>query len=295
MNDGKMPYFWRRKFTDRTDVMHSLLKLAAVVTAATLLAGCGGEDFSGAYRFKVPGADRIMVLNVHGDEAEIFAEENRGARIKPLVKMKASVKGEKLLLDDLNSSERLALQRNVDERSLDCLNCKVLNIKDGALWKYDPKGPYDVAQLLKDQARKDEAALNAQMERMQQQIIDNVNREKEAAKLTPYEGEWVYQRMSKRDSLSIMTIWRKSQVKQWAFNFESMDRLGHDLPVFEVTEAGLKIGKPGEARMYTLSADKQILTCVDCAKTERWVKADPKKDLSDRHYARQLAGNPSAI
>ncbi|MBK3805982.1 hypothetical protein GFK96_07680 [Pseudomonas stutzeri] len=52
----------------------------------------------------------------------------------------------------------------------------------------------------------------------------------------------------------------------------------------------VKVGS--ESRLYNLSPDKQILTCTNCNRPERWVKADPKKDLSDRHYARQMAGNP---
>jgi len=38
-----------------------------------------------------------MVLNVHGDEAEIFGEDVSDGRIKPLVKMKVSVKGQSWL------------------------------------------------------------------------------------------------------------------------------------------------------------------------------------------------------
>lgn len=76
------------------------------------------------------------------------------------------------------------------------------------------------------------------------------------------------------------------------FKFENMDRLGYETPGFEVTDAGLKIGKGPDAYLYTLSTDKSVLTCMDCSKPVRWVKADPKKDLSDRHYARKMAGNP---
>ncbi|OOV91454.1 hypothetical protein [Pseudomonas sp. MF4836] len=272
--------------------MNPLFKLAAAVVAGSLLAGCGGDNFTGAYRFKSPNSERTMVLNVHGDEAEIFGQEGAEGRIKPLVKMKVSVKGEKLLLDDVNGTERLALKRNVDERSLDCLNCKVLGIKDETLWKFDPKGPYDVEQMLKDQARKDEEALNAKMQKMQEQILEDAKRGQAAAKLGPYEGEWVYQRVSKQDPLSIMTILRKSQIKQWSFNFESMDRLSQMNPGFEVTDTGLKIGTEPKAHLYTLSADKKSLSCVDCPQPQRWAKADPNKDLSDRHYARQMAGRP---
>lgn len=58
-------------------------------------------------------------------------------------------------------AERLAMKRNVDEQSLDCLNCKILRIKDETVWKYDPKGPYDIDQMLQAQSRRDEEKLNA--------------------------------------------------------------------------------------------------------------------------------------
>ena len=143
--------------------MRNFSRFVSLALASSILTGCGSEDFTGAYRYKIPGSERVMVLNVHGDEAEIFGEDVSDGRIKPLVKMNVSVKDKKLLLDDVNSSERLALTRNVDEQSVDCLNCKVLGINDAAVWKYDPQGPYDVEQMLKDQALKDEEALNAEM------------------------------------------------------------------------------------------------------------------------------------
>ncbi len=184
------------------------------------------------------------------------------------------------------------MKRNVDELSLDCLNCKILRIEDDTVWKYDPKGPYDVDQMLKDQASRDEEELNAELAKIQEKALQQGMRDLEAPKLTPYEGDWVYQRTTKQDPLTIMTIWRKSQIKSWSFKFETMDRLGHEVPGFEVTEAGLKIGTGPKAHLYSLSPDKKTLTCMDCTKPERWLKADPNKDLSDRYYARQMAGNP---
>ena len=261
--------------------MRNFPRFISLALASSILAGCGSEDFTGAYRYKISGGERVMVLNVHGDEAEIFGEDVSDGRIKPLVKMNVSVKDKKLLLDDVNSSERLALTRNVDEQSVDCLNCK-----------YDPQGPYDVEQMLKDQALKDEEALNVEMLKIQEQIYEQAKRDKEATKLGPYEGDWVYQRTTKQDALIIMTVWRKSQVKRWSFRFETMDRIGQEVPGFEVSDVGLKIKVGSENLLYSLSPDKQILTCTNCNKPERWVKADPKKDLSDRHYARQMAGNP---
>lgn len=271
--------------------MRTMLKFAAAVVTGAFLSGCSGEDFTGAYRFKDSSMNGTMVLNVHGDEAELFGDLGKDG-IKPLGKMKVSIKEGKLLLDAVNSSTRLVMRRNVDERSLDCLNCKVLGMRtDEHVWKYDPEGPYDVDQMLKEQARKNEEALNAELEKMQKEALEQARRSSEAPKLKTYEGDWVFQRTSKHDPLTIMGIWREKQIRVWSFKFESMDRLKYETPRFEVTDAGLKIGAGPDAYLYTLSADKKVLTCMDCSKPVRWVKADPKKDLSDRHYARKMAGS----
>lgn len=68
--------------------------------------------------------------------------------------------------------------------------------------------------------------------------------------------------------------------------------MGQGTPSFEVSDAGLKIGAEGKIHLYTLSPDKKILSCADCKVSEQWAKSDPKKDLNDRRYARQMAGNP---
>ena len=273
--------------------MRSLGKVMLTIISCSSVASCGGEDFTGSYRAVASSNSEVeLVLNVHGNEAELIRQELNSGQIKPLVKMAVSVKDGKLLLDDVNSTERLALKRNVDERSLDCLNCRILRLKDDVVWKFDPKGPYDVEQMLKDQALKNEEALNAELLKIQERALEQGRRDLEAPKLAPYEGEWVYQRTSKKDPLTIMTIWRKSQIKSWSFKFESMSRLQHDVPGFEITDDGLKIGAGAKSKLYSLSADKKTLSCVSCAQPERWVKADPRKDLSDRNYARQMAGNP---
>lgn len=270
--------------------MRTLFKFAAVTAFGTVLSGCSGEDFTGAYRFHDSRMKGVMVLNIHGDKAELFGDLGQSG-IKPLSKLKVSSSGEKLFLDDTNSSTRLVMKRNVDERSLDCLNCKVVGMKaDELVWKYDPQGPYDVDKLLKEQARKDEEALNAALEKMQKEALEKGRREVEAQKLAPFEGDWVYQRTTKSDPLTIMGIWRVKQVRIWSFKFETMDPLGYETPGFEVADAGLKIGAGSSAKLYSLSADKKVLTCMNCDKPTVWARADPKKDLSDRQYARQMAG-----
>ncbi|WP_280043266.1 hypothetical protein [Pseudomonas sp. Hg5Tf] len=270
--------------------MRTLFKFASVAVAGAVITGCGGEDFTGAYRYHEQISKGAMVLNIHGDEAEIFADIVASG-IKPVGKLSVSQKDGKLILDDKNSSLRLVMKRNVDERSLDCLNCKVLGLKaDGLVWNYDPKGPYDVDQLLKEQARKREEVLNAELEKMQKGALEKGRRDMESRKLTPFEGDWVYQRATKYEPLTIMGIWRNKQVRVWSFKYETMDRLSYEVPDFEVTEVGLKVGEGSSAKLYVLSADNKILSCSNCNKPKVWVKADPKRDLSNRNYAREMAG-----
>jgi len=272
--------------------MRKPFNLSAFIAAGILLSGCGGEDFTGAYRLKEKGMNGTMVLNIHGDNAELFGDLGKDG-IKPLGKMNVSVKDKKLILDDKNSSARIVMQRNVDERSLDCLNCKVLGMRsDEYVWEYDSKGPYNLDQLLKEQAIKKEEAFNAELQKIQKEALEQARRDLEAKKLTPYEGDWVYQRTTKYDPLTIMGIWREKQIRVWSFKFETFDRLGYETPGFEVTDSGLKIGEGPDAKMYALSADKKLLTCKDCNKPEAWAKADPNKNLSDRQYAHEMAGNP---
>lgn len=271
--------------------MRTLFKFASVVVTGAVISGCGGEDFTGAYRYQESSSKGSMVLNIHGNEAQLFADIVASG-IKPVGKLKVSQKDGKLLLDDKNSSLRLVMKRNVNERSLDCLNCKVLGLRaDGLVWNYDPKGPYDVDQMLKEQARKREEALNAELEKIQKDALEKGRRDAEAQKLAPFEGDWVYQRTTKHDPLTIMGIWKAKQVRIWSIKFETMDRLSYELPGFEVTDGGLKIGEGASAKLYALSADNKLLSCLNCEKPQVWAKADPKKDLSDRLYARQMAGN----
>ena len=54
---------------------------------------------------------------------------------------------------------------------------------DEHVWKYDPEGPYDVDQMLKEQARKNEEALNAELEKMQKEALEQARRNSEAPKL----------------------------------------------------------------------------------------------------------------
>ncbi|WP_440058133.1 hypothetical protein [Pseudomonas fragariae (ex Marin et al. 2024)] len=272
--------------------MNTFSTSIAGIIAWSVVTSCHGDDFIGAYRLQGSNNQRAFVLNVHGKDAELYQLEGKESRVKPLAKMNVSISTGKLFLDDVKGDDRLTLERNVDERSLNCLNCTALGLPNGSIWNFDSRGPYNLPQMLEEQSVKDEAALNAELLASSQKIMEQAQRSSKAAKLGPFEGEWVYQRVTKLDPLSIMTIWQKSQIKQWSFDFQTMDRLSQGTPNFEILENGLKIRTRPQPHLYALSSDKQTLTCVDCATPQRWRKSDPKKDLSDRYYARIMAGNP---
>lgn len=157
--------------------MRNRIKFAAAAIAASLLTGCGEEDFTGAYRLQAP-ANVVAVLSIQGDKAAVFMEKGNGPRVEEVGQFKVSVSDKKLMLDDLNSNDRWVMTRNVDERSLDCLNCEELLFKGAVNWKYDPHGPYDVPKLLEEQARKDEEAAELKARRDKE----------EAARLSTYSG-----------------------------------------------------------------------------------------------------------
>jgi len=175
MSDGKMTSGCMENcllIGDRNrwkDAMFRLFKLGVATVAASLLTGCGDEDFTGAYRLQTPD-DMTLVLNIRGDEADTFWEtnEDNGVRIKPIVIIKATVKGENLYLDDEKNDHHWIMTRSVDGKGLDCLNCEALDFggNDTVHWQYDPRGPYDLEQLVKEQARKDDAERNAAFEAM---------------------------------------------------------------------------------------------------------------------------------
>lgn len=157
--------------------MRNRIKFAAAAIAASLLTGCGEEDFTGAYRLQAP-ANVVVVLSIEGDKAAVFMEKGKGPRVEEVGQFKVSVSDKKLMLDDLSSNDRWVMRRNVDERSLDCLNCEELLFKGAVNWKYDPHGPYNVAKLLEEQARKDEEAAEIQARKEKE----------EAARISTYSG-----------------------------------------------------------------------------------------------------------
>ena len=61
--------------------------------------------------------------------------------------------------------------------------------------------------------------MNAELEKMQKEALEQARRNSEAPKLRPYEGDWVYQRTTDHDPLTIMGIWREKQIRVWSFKF----------------------------------------------------------------------------
>lgn len=166
--------------------LRNLIKFSVATIAASLLVGCGEEDFTGSYRHVMAG--QSLVLDIRGSKAKVFAEID--GRVFARSDLNVSVKGEKLFLDSEDGADRVVMKRNVDERSLDCLNCKVMSfVQDEVLWKFDPKGPYDLDQLLRDQARKDEEDAANQARKAKEEAANRAIREKEeAARLSTYSG-----------------------------------------------------------------------------------------------------------
>jgi hypothetical protein len=133
--------------------MKNLFKTTILLISGALLCACAADDFSGAYRVKLPNLN-TAVLNIRGDEAQFFTEMEDGWIVSG-PKGKVSTNGDELTLDSQDGTQ-LVFKRNANEHSLECTNCTKFGWKERFIWKYDAKGPYDVEQLLKHQTRKHE-------------------------------------------------------------------------------------------------------------------------------------------
>lgn len=262
--------------------MNKTLKFGAAILAAGTLAGCGDEDFSGAYR--TDGAyGKQIVLNVSGDDAKIFLVSSSTAEISGVVDFEVDYKNGKLLLDATKEEIRLTFKRGADERGLDCLNCNDGGLRLPAKWALLKPEPYDVDLMLKEQEEKRQAA-----------IKEEEKRRAEAAKLAKFDGDWVAKRHFKDDSLLIMTISPQKGVRHWAFTYSSAVKQIEIDRKFEVDNDELVFPSNDSEMRYKLSEDGQKLACTNCNSDNYWLKADPIK-VNDLTYTRNLAGNPQAI
>lgn len=260
--------------------MKGIMRIGAVLTFMATVAGCGGEDYSGAYVAEGAWGKQI-VLNVDGSNATLFIRDKGNAQITLVEDLKVDYSKDKMFIDEKPPrSARFVFARDIDERSLVCLNCAELNSKLPKKWALANAKPYDVAAMLAEQ-RKAEA--KAEQERQQ--------RLAEMAKLAPFAGDWVGHRDFKDDSLLIMTIDAHKGVKHWAFNYASASKLIELNRNFSVAEGELLLGAKDDAQSFKLSADGQQLQCTNCKKPWYWSKADPVK-VNQIGYTRSLAGNP---
>lgn len=259
--------------------MNHMMKFGAAIVAVGSLAGCGGEDFSGAYSSDGPYG-KHLVLNISGDNAKIFLVNKSTAEISGLTDFVVSYKNEKLLLDASKENVHLTFKRAEDERGLDCLNCNERSIGLPTKWAQVSPKPYDVDSMLKEQEEKRQAAAKAEEKRRA-----------EAAKLIKFDGDWVAKRHYKDDSLFIMSISQEKGVKHWAFNYSNAAKLISMDRRFEVEGDELVLLSDDSSTKYALNEDGTKLTCTNCNSENYWTKADPVK-VNDLTYTRALAGNP---
>jgi len=259
--------------------VNKTLKFGAAILAAGTLAGCGDEDFSGAYR--TDGAyGKQIVLNVSGDDAKIFLVGRSTAEISGLIDFEVDYKNGKLLLDSTKENIHLTFKRGADERGLDCLNCNEGKLRLPAKWALLQPEPYDVDLMLEEQEEKRQAA-----------IKEEEQRRAEAAKLAKFDGDWVAKRHFKDDSLLIMTISPKKGVRHWAFDYSSATKQIEIDRKFQVDNDELVFPSNDSEMRYSLSADGTRLTCTNCKSENYWLKADPVK-VNNLDYTRSLAGSP---
>lgn len=259
--------------------MNHMMKFAAALVAVGSLAGCGGEDFSGAYGTDGPYG-KHLVLNITGDNAKFFIVNKSTAEISGLTDFAVTYKNEKLLLDSSKENVHLTFKRAEDERGLDCLNCDERSIRLPTKWALVNSEPYDVDSMLKEQEEKRKAAAR-----------EEEKRKAEAAKLVKFDGDWVAKRHYKDDSLFIMSISPEKGVKHWAFTYSNGNKLISTDRKFEVDGDELVLLSNDSSTKYALSGDGTKLMCTNCNSENYWLKADPIK-VNDLNYTRNLAGNP---
>lgn len=259
--------------------MNYMTRIGSVILAIGSLAGCGGEDFSGAYRADGPYG-RHVVLNISGDSAKIFLANKNTAEISDVMDFEVDYKNEKLILDSAKRNIRFVFKRGVDERGLDCLNCNDISPRFPEKWGLASSEPFDIEAMLKEQEEHRQAVAK-----------EAEKRRAELAKLVIFEGDWVAKRYAKDDSLFIMSIYPSKGVKHWAFNYQTAGKIIERDQRFEVDGKDLVIIFSESTVRYSLSSDGKELVCTNCESEKIWVKADPVK-INDLDYARKLAGNP---
>lgn len=250
--------------------MNYMKRLGGTIILLASLGGCGGNDFNGTYGTDGPYGKNVA-LSISGDNAKMFIISKSTNEISNVTAFTVTSKSEKLLLDSTDGDTRLVFKRGIDERGLDCANCKSLHVSEK--WAFINPEPFDVDSTLKEQEKKKKAE------------------QEEAQKLAKFNGDWVLKRDSKIVGLIIFSISSRNGAKWRAFNYSSAAKLiDVDRPI-KVEGEKLTIFSQDGAANYMLSDDGKQLRCIDCKPERYFVKADPMK-ISDLNYTRDLAGDP---
>lgn len=271
--------------------MKRVTAIASLLLSGALLAGCGEKDYTGTYRSPTPNAK--LVLNIRGKSVEVWKESRSGEFLGAYEGITLTQNEDKLFIDD-NKNNRLVFKRNIDEQSLDCLNCKRWGFPDDELtFKRDPNGPYDLNKIRDEQRQKEEAKEKAYWEQAQKEAAKAARTKVESKKLDRYQGDWVQQRISSYEKIAVLGIWANKPIKYWKFDYDNVisNRTPPE-PDFIVDDRGLTIGDDDNKFTLVLGNDKKTLICISCSPQRRWVRADDNKDLSDISYMKQLAGRP---
>jgi hypothetical protein len=269
-------------YTTREKSVKAMMRWAVAMASATLLSGCGSEDYNGAYVAQAESSQKL-VLNIDGADGKLLLQDKSSSQIQRVVPVAVEYSKEKMFVDSSQARNmRLVFIRDVDERNLICLNCEELPIKAPRKWSQVSAKPYDVDALLAEQKKAQEDAA----EKARQHAV-------EMAKLKPFSGDWVGHRGYKEDSLFIMNIDPAKGVRHWAFNYKTADKLIEVNRAFKVSDDALSLTPDNDPQTFKLSGDGQRLQCTNCSNGWYWTKADPIK-VNQISYVRDLAGNPQA-
>lgn len=244
------------------------LGIAALVIGS--LGGCGGNDFSGSYGAEGPYGKNV-VLNITGDAAKIYLADKATSKIGGIHDFKVSYKDEKMLLDETKSNERIVFKRNVDERGLDCLNCRDFGM--AIKWVLVSPKPYDVDSMLKKQRETEQTKQKATLE------------------LINFAGVWVLKRQYKEDPLEVLSVTIDGDIKQSNFNYSTAGKMIELHHSYKIEDNVLKLLRQDNSTNYVKSDDGGKLSCVNCKPEHYFVRANAMK-VDDINYTRALAGDP---
>ena len=279
---------------------------AALGLVIGLMTGCGGDNFNGSYIAK-PRLAGVPAMDVDGDRALFVLVDKRTSEFSEILEFDVSYKDNKMFLDVEGGGPRLVYARGVDERGLECLNCKdyprtimpnkfmpsskALGLEGGLREQQEEERAKEEEKnraFLKRQEENAKAEAEAEAKSKVKAEAAQARIEEETKKLGPFEGVWVVVKQPKTHSdLRTFIIDSDSGVTQrfyHTWNEESDHKM-----LFEVTGGDFVWVIPtAENQRYKLNAEGNELRCISCAREEVWLKLDPSK-ANDRSHLEKLA------